>query len=45
MILILFSMSTAVLAAWGFQHVEKLLKEQTKIEWEKLLLRILIGIC
>ena len=44
MILILFSMSTAVLAAWGFQHVQQLLKEQTKIDWEKLFLRILIGI-
>ena len=44
MILILFSMSTAVLASWGFQYVQQLLKEQTKIDWEKLFLRIFIGI-
>ena len=44
MILILFSLSMAVLAGWGFQHVQQLLKEQKKMGWEKLLLRILIGI-
>ena len=43
MILILFSLSTAVFCGWGFQSICDIIRNQSKPQWEKILIRIIIG--
>ena len=43
MILILFSLSTAVFCGWGFQSICDVIRNQSKPQWEKILIRIIIG--
>ena len=43
MILILFSLSTAVFCGWGFQSICDIIRHQSKPQWEKILIRIIMG--